>query len=339
MAGLARGVLDAARNHGIDLSDLLDRFAIAETTLDRADAFVPVELHEALWADLAARLERNDVGVLAAREFRPGLTGIIEYHLRTCATVGEAVAAWVRFAPIVSDQLSAALEHPAGSERATLYWRLARPLSDGTRHWAEFALGRAVRLIRDAVGEPIAPREVWFRHGAPADTTPHRHYFGGQVRFEQPEHALVFDAALLTQRIRGFDPIAQGALAERAETLRGELAPDFAEQCRATIRALLSEPRADASLARVAERLSLSARSLQRRLAESGLTFRGLSDEVREAEAQRLLARLPPHEVATRLGYADPAALRRARRRWLDRSATGPDLHDVPDPDTDDGAN
>lgn len=331
MAGLARGVLDAAHAHGLDLSDLLARFGTDEATLDRADAFVPVELHEALWAELALRLRRDDVGVIAARDFRPGLTGIIEYHLRSCATVGEAVAAWVRFAPVVSDCLSASLEAPAGSPHATLFWRLARPLSAGTRHWAEFALGRAVRLIRDAVGAPILPREVWFRHAAPADTTNHRHVFGEHVRFDRPEHALVFDAALLTRRIRGFDPVAQGALAERAETLRSELAADLVDRCRATILALLSEPRADVSLARVAERLSLSARSLQRHLAERGLTFRALSDEVRELEAQRLMTRLPLHEVAARLGYADPAALRRARRRWTGRAAAhGP---------RDDGAN
>lgn len=319
MAGLARGVLDAARAHGLDLSDLVTRFEVPEATFDRADAFVPVELHEALWAELALRLGRDDVGVMAARDFRPGLTGVIEYHLRSCATVGEAVDAWVRFAPVVSDRLSAALEVRDDNHHPTLYWRLARPDSIGTRHWSEFALGRAVRLIRDAVGAEIRPREVWFRHTAPSDTTVHRDYFGAPIHFGRPEHALVFDTSLLAQRIRGFDPVAKDALAERAETLRGELAPDFAETCRATIRALLSEPRADASLERVAERLSLSPRSIQRHLAESGLTFRRLSDEVRELEAQRLQGQLTPTGLAARLGYADPAALRRARRRWTGR--------------------
>lgn len=319
MAGLARGVLDAARAHGLELMDLVTRFGIEEATLDRADAFVPVELHEALWAELALRLGRDDVGVMAARDFRPGLTGVIEYHLRSCATVGEAVAAWVRFAPVVSDRLSAALEAHNDPRHTTLYWRLARPLGAGTRHWAEFALGRAVRLIRDAVGAQITPREVWFRHTAPSDTSLHRDYFGAPIHFERAEYALVFDTSLLAQRIRGFDPVAKDALAERAESLRSELASDFAETCRTTIRALLSEPAADASLERVAERLSLSPRSVQRRLTESGLTFRRLSDEVRELEAQRLQGQLTPTELAARLGYADPAALRRARRRWTGR--------------------
>jgi AraC-like DNA-binding protein len=70
------------------------------------------------------------------------------------------------------------------------------------------------------------------------------------------------------------------------------------------------------TLAEVARRHRLAPRSLQRRLEQEGLRLRDLVDDVRRSEFERLRGTLTQAELAERLGFADAAALRKARRRW-----------------------
>ncbi|MBM7520476.1 AraC family transcriptional regulator [Nocardioides nitrophenolicus] len=76
-----------------------------------------------------------------------------------------------------------------------------------------------------------------------------------------------------------------------------------------------------APMADVAAALGLSERSLRRRLADAGATYRGVLDEVRSAAAEDLLAEgLLLDEVALRLGYAEASSLVVAYRRWTGRT-------------------
>jgi AraC-like DNA-binding protein len=63
---------------------------------------------------------------------------------------------------------------------------------------------------------------------------------------------------------------------------------------------------------------STSTRSLYRRLAESGVAFQSLLDEVRCSMAQEFLSLtpLPIEEIAHRTGFSDAASFRKAFKRW-----------------------
>ena len=88
------------------------------------------------------------------------------------------------------------------------------------------------------------------------------------------------------------------------------------------------------SLDEVASSLGMSARSLQRRLSESGTTFRTEIDAVRNHTAQLLLQdpKLALSEVAWLLGFSDPRAFTRAFRRWhgVTPSAFRGGFHNLP---------
>ncbi len=77
-----------------------------------------------------------------------------------------------------------------------------------------------------------------------------------------------------------------------------------------------------APMGEVAAALALSERTLRRRLRAEGVGYQELLDEVRSSLAAALLggrATMPVAAVATRLGYADAAALAHARARWRRR--------------------
>jgi AraC-like DNA-binding protein len=68
----------------------------------------------------------------------------------------------------------------------------------------------------------------------------------------------------------------------------------------------------------VAAHLRLSVRTLQRRLRDWGFSFEELVDDIRRAEATRLVSerRYSAMEIAFLLGYSDQAHFTRAFKRW-----------------------
>ena len=59
-------------------------------------------------------------------------------------------------------------------------------------------------------------------------------------------------------------------------------------------------------------------RTLRRRLATEGTSYREVNDQISESLAQELLVRggLSPKDVADRLGFSDVTSFTRAFRRW-----------------------
>lgn len=68
----------------------------------------------------------------------------------------------------------------------------------------------------------------------------------------------------------------------------------------------------------LADHLCISARTLQRRLRQQGYTYSQLSDEVRYAEAMRLLATTVARvsDIAHQLGFSEASSFQRSFRRW-----------------------
>jgi AraC-like DNA-binding protein len=83
-------------------------------------------------------------------------------------------------------------------------------------------------------------------------------------------------------------------------------------------------PSGRATEEQVAEALSMSRRTLHRRLREHGTTFRGILAQTRQELARRYIgdARYSVTEVAFTLGYADTSAFSRAFRGWFGISPT-----------------
>ncbi len=79
------------------------------------------------------------------------------------------------------------------------------------------------------------------------------------------------------------------------------------------------------TIAQAAEAADMSVRTLQRRFLDFGLTYSQLLDEVRLETACRLLewSETSLAEIASALGYADPANFTRAFQRWTGETPSG----------------
>jgi AraC-like DNA-binding protein len=99
------------------------------------------------------------------------------------------------------------------------------------------------------------------------------------------------------------------------------------------VRRLIVEglPKGSANIDAIADELSISNKTLERRLAERGQSFSALLDETRCKAAKHYLEETDMRiaQVAYMAGYTEPAALVRAFKRWTGstpmqfRDATG----------------
>lgn len=128
-------------------------------------------------------------------------------------------------------------------------------------------------------------------------------FLGASIAYDCDCDGIVFDSDILGLRLDRCPPEATPFLDTTHDAIR-------------LIAGML--PYEHPTRERVAKRLKISARTLQRRLNDWGVTFEELVDEYRRDRAFRLLQRADHSilEIAYSLGYSDPAHFSRAFKRW-----------------------
>jgi len=135
--------------------------------------------------------------------------------------------------------------------------------------------------------------------------------------FNQRAVEIHFPARMLDEPIATADPVSVQLAIERCEQEMSRQAAASGTRGQVVER-LRCEGGRYPELAEVAEQLHVSERTLKRHLQAEGCSFQSLLDEVRQRDAERLLAnpQLAIKQVADAVGYADPANFARAFGKW-----------------------
>ena len=143
-------------------------------------------------------------------------------------------------------------------------------------------------------------------------------HFGCRVRFKADRNALVFrnsdlDRPFVTHNEELLDVIGTQL---DSELKARHASNSVGEQVKQTLRQLLAGKRP--TLQDVAQELGLSARTLQRRLTDSGITFQQVVEETRRELARHYLKQraVELNEAAFLLGFADANSFFRAFQGW-----------------------
>ncbi|WP_405485805.1 AraC family transcriptional regulator ligand-binding domain-containing protein [Nocardia sp. NBC_00511] len=180
---------------------------------------------------------------------------------------------------------------------------------------------------RRVVAAPLSPVRVSLRRSAPRRLDTYREVFGdAPIEFGADLDAMTFLPSDLDRPLITADPVLAAVLRPLADALPPPppLEAAWPERVAVAIAEALDD--GEVSLDRVARRFATSPRTLQRRLAEAGTTWRRELDRARSA---RLMAAATGGPVsrsrqAQLLGYADAASMRRAAFRWAVVAHTHP---------------
>jgi AraC-like DNA-binding protein len=282
---------------GFDAETEARRIGLPEVADPRFEWRVAIELVEALF-ERGVALCGPDFP-LAARTSRPEENrSPINLLCRTRRTVREAVRTWVDHHDLVTDGYALRLaEDPGGvwvewrgPPRPTLWW---------------FDAADSLTSLRSVISSP-----PWFA----AIRTPFAAPPGASALFAcpiepGPTFAIRFPARVLDVALTPVD----AAVRAHVERIVAGLRP--ADRSAPGIVAALWALGPTATAARLADLEGISERTLHRRLAQAGTSFRAELDAIRRQFAGSAQDR-SAEELAVLLGYSDVRAYRRAARRW-----------------------
>lgn len=318
-AGFVTGLLSGLAERGLDRSGPLRAAGIAPRSLEDPSARVPLTAYAALY-DAVVRAHGDEGFALFASPLRPGT---FEFLCRSClgsGLLGDSLGRMARFLALVLPELRVSVlrEGPTACLVIEETRRLRPRVADPCR---VFAFEWLLRLIHAVAcwlaGRSLALDSVRFPFPRPPHAPDYDLVYTEHSSFGAPRLEARFDAALLDLAVRRDESdlatFLEGAPGKITMLYRRDR--ELARSLRALLAAAL--PRA-MGLQEAARELHLSPRTLHRRLADEGASFRAIKDALRRDLALTRLAKPGGSvaRVATELGYSEPSAFFRAFQGW-----------------------
>ena len=278
-----------------DYFDLIDW--IRESQLDE------VALVEAY----ASSIQTDDLGVL-------GLA------IRTAPTLRASLQRVERYFRLVTDTAIYRLEehekHACWIFQGQTEHRAALELRN------ECALAGFARNMHRFVGPELVLDLVSFRHSCRCDPNRYAEHFGCPVIFEADQDAIIVKPEMLDLANllsdKAVSEYLTGHLEVEIESINQS--PSFSDTLLQSLPPMLSNGLPQA--AEIAREMGMSERTLYRRLAEEGLTFRDVLAKAQSSLAQGLLRddTVSIAEIAFLTGFSEQSTFTRAFKRWVGKA-------------------
>lgn len=311
---------------GIRTSDVLAESRIRPSFAASPDDRVPGSQVERLWRVAVEKSGDPLIGLHMGESYNPGALDILGYVILSCATIGEALEKFARYAHLLNDGMRMELVR----ERSIAYCRcsfientdnylLRTPTHAIDAVWAGLA-----RELGRLSATPITAHAVWFRHAAPSREAlaEYARVIGAPLRFDAPEDRFAVSIDALALPLRSANASLLQVFQRHADTALNQLERD--DPCAAQVTRILAGKLKGSSppLNEVARVMAMSSRNLQRALRESGTSYQALLDEVRRDVAIQHLSHSSASvgQIGFLLGFSEPSAFHRAFRRWTGKA-------------------
>ena len=318
VAGVAL-VLQFAEEHGVERADVLRGVQLDEELLADPTSEVEATVELTVLENLAQALgDRPGLGLELGSRYHLTSFGILGYALMSSRTVADAMRLALRFLDL--SHIFTVPDVVVEDDQVVVGLRAVDLPESAVRVLVERDVAAIHAVLAELVPGGIPFSSVDLAFPDPGDSAVHVDLLGVRPTFEAPRTALRFAAADLTRALPQANPHSQ-ALAEqmcRDVVARRRGRTGVTEEVRVWMTANLAHLGEVGGMARAATALSLSERTLRRRLSESGTGYQALLDEVRQALAAEMLDTgvLSVEDVAQRLGYAEASSFIHAFKRW-----------------------
>jgi AraC-like DNA-binding protein len=309
-ASSSRVFVDALERLGYRMEPLLAEAGICRAELNDPDGRIPV----AAWAPMFRRaLEQRpmkNAGMRLATVTPFGAFPLIDYLIATSESVGEGLTRLARYLRLAEPRSVPFVHQDEDPIRVSLNGHDTPFSAEFTvtlnlLHWRQETEGRFRAAYASFCHEPDDVEEMQRLLGCPV--------YGGA-----PWNGWALSREVWQYPMRRRDPALSTLLQRQADESVARLPPmeAVALDVRRALAAQLGG--GDTRIQTIARTLATSPRSLQRRLAQAGVSYTQLVDLVRKDAAERYLAdsSLPVGAVAYLVGYSEPAAFNRAFKRW-----------------------
>ncbi len=303
---------------GIDAQALLREAGIHHPLahFDDVETRIAHEVAVDLWRRASRATGDADLGLHVAETLQPGAFDVLDYAVRSSATLGDSWQCMLRYHRFFHD--AALLQLEIEQDLVHLSHVLPANVPAIHRPIADFVIAGWLLTSRQSSGIDFPVREACFRHPKPKDVAEYRRIFRGPVHFGTSHNRFTVPRALLETPLIKSDPGLTAVLSRHVDEVMARLPADHSLTSR--VRALLGSELGGGgpSAAAIARKLRMSTRTLHRRLAEENSSYQAILEALRKDLAVRHLAepRVALAEVAFLLGFSEPSAFHRAFKRW-----------------------
>ena len=307
--GDLRAFLAALRELGYDAGRLLAS-AAGDCDLENPDARVSCEAMGTLLSLAQRERFTPNLGLELARCTPIGAYPLLDYLVATSETVEKGVAQLGRYLRIIGNPT----EVTARKERELVRIEVSGFTAPSS---IEYTTSLIVLHFRTETEGRFTASSLSLRH-RPDDAAAFARVLRCEVSGEASWNGLIVPIESWRLPLRRRDSLLHRLLESQADQILARL-PRRTEIAERVQRALAADLSATAArIECVARQLAMSARTLQRRLADEGVSFQQLLDEARREAAARYLAEptLATSEIAYLVGYSEPAPFHRALKRW-----------------------
>jgi AraC-like DNA-binding protein len=309
----------AAARSGENPLELARSYGLADGVIDDPYARVPHELLARLYTEIPARVGDRSFGLHAAQVGYALSHDAFDGALRHTPTVGDALRLLARFARLQHDAAQLDIRDEGDAVRYSLRLDCSPPAPPA---FIELVLSMWALRGPALSSESWLPRELAFRRAAPASTVEYEAVYRTRVTWGAPADSMLVARQDLALPVRGADRVLGRVLERHLDDELSRMPPP--DQLLPRVHAAVAESVADADfdIDRLARRVGMSRRTLQRRLADAGLTFQQLVDEARRDASLRSMRdpNLSIADVAFGVGYGDMSTFYRSFRRWTGRT-------------------
>jgi AraC-like DNA-binding protein len=318
----ARQIADLLDARGKPAAAILREVGLDRTSIRQPELRIPFVKHVALLEAAAEHLEDPDFGLHFGSSVDPLDAGALAFLAANSPTLGGALNNLASYLLVFTEGVEMRIE--TGDPLAVVGFQIIDPNVERFGQLEEFGLVLLMNICRFVVARRLTPEWVECLHHRRQSIEALEQYFASPVHFGQKRSALVLNKDMLDIACRNADDRLLRILKTHCNDLLEKLSQtaDLKEHVAHLVSSHL--PSSSVNAKSVARELGLSERTIARRLAEQGLSFGQIVDDVRRQLAKRYLREpaMRPSQIAYLLGYSEPSAFTRAFRRWTGQSPT-----------------
>jgi AraC-like DNA-binding protein len=318
--GLSRLAIARLKSAGVPVEPLLRRVGLTPEAIADPEERLSVRSQITLLDQAAVALKDGYLGFTLARDFDPRELGLLYYVMASSRTLGDALKRVARYSQITNEALVVRYREQNGLIISLGYAGVPRHLD---RHQIEFCEFAVLRLCRVLTGQNLVPQHFRISHHRPGTNSEMTRFVGTAVEFWAATDEFVLNANARDLPLVHADPYLNNLLltyCEAALVDRRSNESQLRIRVENTISSML--PHGRVAVEEVARSLGMSKRTLARKLANEGLNFTEILQQLRRDLAVRYLddRKLQVSKIAWLLGFNDVSTFTHTFKRWTGKT-------------------
>lgn len=316
---ILRDIIYGAVARGADLKEVCAALDIDPGHLNESERLVPFKPAAEVWDVTLLQTQDPLLGLHLGEEIGPGILGMLGYMMQNSRTLYEALVLVEKFNSLHSTMLKYILREGNGTliihYEPAIQWQHTYP--ESVRQSIEMAMSGLLSIFRILCGKNISPVKVDLAYPV-RSIQEYERIFQSAIKFNARQNSLTFSIDSLKTAVNGYDKslfaFFNDTLEKKLETLNSS--KPFSAKITHMVVADFKGRMPSIEIA--ASHLSMTTRSLQRKLKDEQTSYRELAAVFKKQLAEAILSKkdFRVGEVAGILGYSDSSAFRKALKKW-----------------------